>query len=136
MASEAISEHQIFLGGHTPKGPPHPYACSHMLAGPIQFCFCRAMSIRIELDNMVCNVLFRNIVLEHPVSLALNHPVILVLKQVSGWSDECHGCTGTQCRTLVHNRQYSVVQPCMFLVAQVYVKLTSSSTRIKQAQHI
>ena len=39
---------------------------------------------------MVCNELFHNlvqIILEHPVSLALNHPVILGWQQVSGWGN-------------------------------------------------
>ena len=46
-----------------------------------------------ELD-MVCNVLFQNIVqiiLEHPVSLTLNHPVILAWRQVSGCGNRASG---------------------------------------------
>ena len=138
-----------------PKDPP--------VSLRTQSCTSRSNSIllppgldNIELDNVVCNVLFYNIVqitlehpvtlvlnhpvtmvLNHPVSLVLNHPVILVLnhsvilvldhpvilvlnhpvilawRQVSVGSNECFGCTGTQWSTyLVHNRQYSVVQPC------------------------
>ena len=90
------------------------------------------MGVKIELDNMECNVLFQNLVqmtLEHPVSLVLNHPVILGW-QVSGWGNECYGCTGTNIVPI-----WPIIGSTM-LVAQVYVKLTRSSNRIKQVQHI
>ena len=128
IVSEVISEHQIWKISLGCMPLKYSRILTHAVTyQPVQFNFASwVMSVvlglnlttwyvRIELSNMVCNMLFWNlvqIILEHPVSLVLNHPVILGWKQqVSGWSNEC--CTGIQCRTsLVHDRQYSAVQPC------------------------